>query len=765
MIFWITNNLAHVVQERLSFDLFLYLPGIAPTLTFASLSVRTLFLAMVDTYIIRLDPSALRPALKSIILALVPGLEDETSDDFETTLLIVHKLQKITYGTNDAKTDYGTPYFWQCLFLASITNPSRRLGILAYLNRYLPKLGGPDPWASEPADDIDVVEVNYLIDSVTKPDPGLLVRCFSTGLNDEQVLVQRNFLDLLVTHIPLHSPLLQRRISSHDFRILVAAATSVVIRRDMSLNRRLWSWFLGPESPGGAGDRGNITSAAGSATDFGQSQYFEKFGLKPLVQSLQNMIWRNSMNPPERAKPFRICLSLMDRWEVGSHIVPRVFLPTMRSVQQYDRSAPTRAQFDEVFRSASSFFDGVESSLIFSEIIGLIRIDKSEVKPKSQSALDDLRLASFIVANFKTREEEMLLVHIPLLLLVTIAKMRTMAVSEETEPELVGLQQAALRETTSLANALLDQLLPRALKKNTRPGATECIKAPSNETITNKILEFYKISRQRLELPAVPFAGSEIANMLLQGAKDLVLCTLNMGTRASFLKSWTNFFTVMLTKAPECHSLREGGFFESLYASLFSISKSSKSLSFVIISSITLMITTLYSIHTPGSYINYKKLCAIIPFLVQRLWGFMSPLRPKFHVEAVRCLWLLHSVTWQDHFVEADITSLMIKSDRAGLSHCTTADQAERFFILWNHSLQSNNDFFASRLISDRPRKDGDLKDSRFTYQQALLERPLYLVLDLLSDPDSEASFAVREWLKDPPFLHRCVSLGKGYLV
>src|SRR5436189_5563095 len=86
--------------EGLARDLALYLPGSAPTLSLASLSVRPLFLSLIETYLFALDPISIRPALKAIILALLPGLEEETSDDFETTLRIVNKFRTATLKAN-----------------------------------------------------------------------------------------------------------------------------------------------------------------------------------------------------------------------------------------------------------------------------------------------------------------------------------------------------------------------------------------------------------------------------------------------------------------------------------------------------------------------------------------------------------------------------------------------------------------------------------------------------------------------------------------
>ena len=70
-------------KDGLSRDLPLYFPGLASTLSFASLSVRDPYLGILERHFLSLDPRALRPAMRSIILALLPGLEEETSEDFD----------------------------------------------------------------------------------------------------------------------------------------------------------------------------------------------------------------------------------------------------------------------------------------------------------------------------------------------------------------------------------------------------------------------------------------------------------------------------------------------------------------------------------------------------------------------------------------------------------------------------------------------------------------------------------------------------------
>lgn len=711
-----------------------------------------------ETYILNLDPVRLRPALKAIILALLPGLEEETSDDFETTLRIVDKLRKNTSGySSRSDSDDGGQYFWQCLFLASITNPTRRMGALAYLNRHLPKLGGNNPWAAllKETLDAELVDLSVTVNSLTSPEPGLLVRCFTTGLSDDQVLVQRNFLDLLVTNIPLHSPVLQKRVAEEDLRLLVSAAAGVVTRRDMSLNRRLWSWLLGPDTATGTQEnestsaRSPVTgSAADSAFDneTSKSKYFAHFGWRPLVGSIQAMIKCESSVPNERSRPFRISLSLMDRWEVGGMVVPEIFLPIMRSVQKYRQSARSNAQFEEVFRSASAFFDGVESSLIFSELLTLLRLDSGS-KAFSASFVDDLKLTNFIVSHFNMREEEMLVIHIPLLVLALLLRMRAISSMVHDESDYANMRQVALDEITSIVNRLINLIPGRAFTRTVH--GTDADRTNTNiqdAEVRRNIHDFYKKSKESLEPVPPPFLPNEMAELLLRQAHTLFLSAVESETQ---LAERLNLLMCLLGKTPKTDIFEEGLLLETMYQKLSVADSTSKTLPFPVVSSVATAVTSLYSIYTAELYISYEQICDIIPYLCRQLWEYLSPSNLKFHVEAVRCLWLLHSATWHGHLVEASIASLMVASSASKSSHITTKDQTDRFFVLWNHSNQVNIDYTMFRRTNHHRRSGSELEEAKAEYQSSLLGRPLFIVLDQLSLGRDSAASTVKEWLYD----------------
>lgn len=372
---------ATIESDGLQRDLALYLPGLSRTLAFANLITRPIVLDLYETYILKLPHSALRPALKALTLSLLPVIEEETSEDFDRCLHTFDAFRQIFAKQNQES------YFWQTLFIASIANSSRRAGVLVYLARFLPKLN-----AGESSSESDQTE------AVTTPEPGLLVRCFATGLRDEQPLIQRGFLDLLVTHLPLREPVLQAECYRKDLDVLVSAAITVVLRRDMSLNRRLWTWLTEIEAKTADTSVTSPTEILIEQKPLSNDHFLQR--AKPaVVRSILQMLETSSPSPTPRTIPFRIMLSLMDRWEIGGPVVKATFAPLMEYLMLYQSTAPSQSAFDEVFRSANVFFDGIESSTLFICLSDLLHKGESD-------------LLNFIIANFSIEQVDAAQSHI-----------------------------------------------------------------------------------------------------------------------------------------------------------------------------------------------------------------------------------------------------------------------------------------------------------------------------------------------------------------
>lgn len=756
-------------QDGLSKDLPLYLPGLASTLSFASLSVRTPFLDLLERYFLDLNPRSLRPAMKSIILGLLPGLEEETAEDFDRTLKLVERFKVAIrpQGSEEITPAHssGDDFFWQCFFLASITGQSRRPGALAYLVRSLPKLGHSLPFESHrtggTANGTDEKLSSKLSQLVTSPEPGLLLRTFAAGLADEQLLIQRGFLDLLVTHLPLHSKVLQTRVKPGDLQLLLNAAIGVVTRRDMSLNRRLWTWLLGPEPAAHEVESGLESPTSPSDHRHGLSAsrttYFEEFGLQPLTQALLTMI-KNSAgdSPSEKARPYRICLSLMDRWEIGGIVVPEVFLPIVDSVRQYKAQAASKMEFVEVLRSASVFFDGVESGLIYGEILGQMA---QAIGPGDLSApdrLDKLALIKFILTHFNVREEEMITIHAPLTALAILCMLEDAKDKDEASNSSASKDQwtlSALRIVADLLELIPERAFPANISNGSTPIAeSTVILGTPNLEVLKKIKHFYVNEQGNLDASNPPFAARNVAELLLHKACNLNCAALTESHEGTQLGISSRILMLLLSKTPQSTPFDVKYLMTSLYTCLLE----EKTLAYTTFSSTLFLSTHLLSTNR----ILSTDLSDLVSPLVRHAWSYLAASEPKYHVETVRSLWHLQTaLTPQNRDIEAAICSLMIQHDVNGSFATRLAESGRSFSVLWSHSLQDG----ASSSDRRTPKTpNADLKMfprlSGTDNYEVILTRPLFLMLDSLLDERTQLFMSVKAWLNNNIGIDKYVS-------
>jgi len=752
-------SLTQAQKDALALNLSLYFPGLSSVLSFASLSVRPLFLSVFESYLLNLEPSALRPALKAIILSLLPGLEDETSEDFERIVSALDKLRDTVKSQPediiDAKVDGGSSHFWQCFFLAAITNASRRQGALAYLVRRLPKFAVTQRRGSITSEVTPSAEgLPVEAEAAISPEPGLLIRCFESGLSDTQLLIQRGFLDLLVSHLPLDSPVLQQRISKGDLQRIVAAAAGVVSRRDMSLNRRLWAWFLGPEpSPGTDGSElvaSPTQDKHHSSTDPSahHAVYFSQFGLHALTESILTMINRPNKLPADCAKPFRICLSLMDRWEVGGLIVPEVFLPALQSIQVYSETAK-KTEVDEVLRSANTFFDGVDSGLIWGKLFHLVTSSLDPSVTSREQALRQIQLAKFILLRFNLKEEEMLIHHMPLMILSALVSLNE--VFRKSSPK--SVQE---RDVIDLALEIVDSLVQvvpdRAIQGNANRNPDAKLSMSGNEAL-QKTRVFYEDSQGSLDVTEYPISAAEIGYYIIREATRVFATSLTADNTSS-VDVPSRVLANVVIKVQHFTDLDDMDPFTIIHQILSG--QSDRPLPFSHLNALTTVLTALQTGRPSEPYINETQTAELIYPLVACFWQHLSPFMPKYHVEAVRCILQLHAISPSDRAVEAAISTIMTRRTTPSSSNLELADAARRYAVMWMHtmyelSLQSEKRGSLSRRASGISLPP---PSSQVSFHSILM-RPLLLLLDVLEEEGTEAATVVNAWLHDLPTLNK----------
>ncbi|KAJ2917856.1 hypothetical protein MD484_g2573, partial [Candolleomyces efflorescens] len=347
-------------QEGLKRDLPLWSSGLFPFFEYSATSVKPTLLNIYDTHYLPLQ-GALRPIMKSFILALLPGLEEETGEFFDKVIGLLDKLS----------TSASLSFFFQNIWLVMLTTPSARGTSLNYLSRRLPRL--------TPEEDIT---------EIVGKDIGLMIRAFAAALEDENLLVRRGALDLLLLAIRVDS-LALRKAQAEDRAIIMRAAVGVVLRRDISLNRRLYSWLLGPEE--------RPENPLG---------FYKEHALGLLHSTLKKEMFDPSGEYAE-SRPFKIFISLLDKWEIGGPLADILVYDAFKAIKSL-MAVHTQDSGEDLIMTASTLYEALEPEILWKPLLTAIFKEISGDGAQTE-ALD---LALFILETF-THDEEIQANHFP----------------------------------------------------------------------------------------------------------------------------------------------------------------------------------------------------------------------------------------------------------------------------------------------------------------------------------------------------------------
>ena len=725
-------------------------------LSFASLSIRPLFLTLLEKHIVNLYASALRPALRALLLCLLPGLEEENSEDFDRAFRIVDRIRDIGNSSPTKAVDnsqgFGDEYFWQCLFLSAVSGTSRRQGTLAFLVRRLPKLGSDKlPTITTDSDGVDdhhsktdnKFRLPQSAEAVLSPEPGLLIRCFAAGLEDEQPLIQRGFLDLLLSHLPLHSPVLTDRVDDQDLERLVFAACVVLARRDMSLNRRLWSWFLGPD----VADEDSETLSPTTPVlldrkNNKQAAYFKRFALKPLSSSILKVTQQTRPSHFELVRSFRIALSLLDRWEIGNALVGSVFVPLFQCLMSIQDQA-SQGDYQEALRSASGFFDGIEAGLIWTQVVALV----SRAFIGNSTTLDarahQLELATFLVRSLNIRDEEMMAFHIPFCCVYVLAHI----VAAESPKVAEDVDRSMVELGVSFASQLVEHM-PERNQLNASFGKDhEAVAGYGNDEAAKHLIAsiegFYAQTGGDISSAPPPFSSRQIATILLEHSNNVFINSLHFRGRPSSISTRSKLLSSVVTKTPDCDTLDVSSLTSECNRTLQQAQPSRDN--FMVTAAVARVVATLLAKATDVQR-RHTRSSGIASLLVHLLWEYLSPSTPKFHVESVRWMWQLDSADADEGVLESSV-SRFIRQDSAVLED--DSEPARRFAVLWTHSMnvpigQQKRGHVARRAsLTTLTTSNVESRD-----HQDILIRPLLLALEGLGEGRSELYFFLISWLK-----------------
>ena len=123
---------------------------------------------------------------------------------------------------------------------------------------------------------------------------------------------------------------------------LLTYALGVLLRRDMSLNRRIFQWFLNISSDGNPVHK--MKEEEDDTSD--KPSYFDQYVREPLtiamiilfqnvLESIEGAFEADSLTAKHRQihlKPFRILITLLDKPEVGTDILNDIMLEIFLSL-------------------------------------------------------------------------------------------------------------------------------------------------------------------------------------------------------------------------------------------------------------------------------------------------------------------------------------------------------------------------------------------------------------------------------------------------
>ncbi|CAK9831783.1 Protein dopey-1 homolog [Anthophora retusa] len=352
--------------NRLSHELFIYSAGLFPLLGHAAMNVRPSLLTVYETHFVPLG-ERLRPGLSGFLSGVLLGLEDG-SDHFDRTNSL---LEKVCEGV-------GPEHFYACLWDCLASNSGIRLPaisfVLAHFNKKLP-----------------MEEQKYIMGT----DTNIMVTALCSGVQDSSVLVQRSALDLLLVGFPVHNSQLTRE----HMVSLVTAALVTILRRDMSLNRRLFAWLLGTEVSTSILKRKANATVSDSTEN--TPTYFDMYSKDMLIEAIKSLLKTVCDENPQDLKPYRILVSLLEKADIGPVILDGILFEVFRTFYNACGQSNRVPKTNEVVKSANLLFSTLEPSYVWIHCGHLFEnACQTRAKDKREAEEDAVRPVGSGMPNF-----------------------------------------------------------------------------------------------------------------------------------------------------------------------------------------------------------------------------------------------------------------------------------------------------------------------------------------------------------------------------
>lgn len=623
-----------LTDDALNKDIFIWIPGLLPVLSYGSMQVKPKLLSLFQNVLLkRLHSSTLKALTKPLVLFYLSGLDDPNSEIFDDVL-------KLTDSFKSKLAD--NSHFWQSLFICIISSPEKRIGGLNWCTNRLPNL-----WRISTGDQ---ALFSAEAQACLSPEPGLLARAFAaavatqSGFNQAtDIIVIRGYFDLLLAKIPLNSPVITDVISNDDKKILIMACCKVTLRKDMSLNRRLWNWLLGPDSP--------EDTEANQRKDF-----FSTHALSTIAGGIKTSLAKNSLQ--QQLEAYKISLALiMDRWEISCSLTPEIFVHLMQSCKTFvsHNDAP------EVISAARNFFDEVESEFIWKFIICDLILPGDE---------KNLSMLEFVLKTFQFPEEERM-AHAPFAILCFLYKFD----ANENTVSLLDLM-LEVAQVTQIPKSLTDVDFP----------------VPSIQQEIGKIKQFYlnafnesvnETSESTSDRPQI--THQELTFLLLETLQSWYLRSLK---DASYSEAIAVLFSDFLYAMPQTSVPKAWGG-DSLIQAILQFPEFATNNLGQSVSNASAVFGIVRFARFVMENLDIEQQGTLLRILVSNFWAMLSSLFPANHqVEACRCIFDLQAC-FDGHEIEAALIQM--------LQDTPFSMRSQVFYKLWSHSSSLSS---AERILS-----------------------------------------------------------------
>ncbi|KAG0344934.1 hypothetical protein BG004_004061 [Podila humilis] len=656
--------------DQLADDITLYSYGLFPFLQYASLSVKPQLLDIYEKYYLPLK-DRLKPCLKSFMIGLLPGLDEEGSEFFDRVLGIMDSLRKAVDET----------FFFQCMWLILITSSQHRGPALHYLGRRMPHLTNTE-------------DVAFVLGD----DAGLMVRAFSATVGDSQLLVQRAMLDLMVIHFPVSNGLIEQ----NDLIVLVKAAVGVVLRKDMSLNRRLYAWLLGHQE--------------------GKKKVFDGPAKVALITGLKSILLSEGGELHESQKPYRVFVSLLDEWDIGYPVIQAVFLDALVSLKRHVDAGHHGA---ELIQTATMWIDMTDPYLIWKKLSEAIYENFPAKEGQNPYALNLTIVAEGNVLLYADQINTalslclMLFRHIPASVFAPQATQMLQAAQPTRAPKSKSSTPTPSQGHVKQDQSAQQQLSTKVITFNSQSSAKDYIEEfymlKPQETLDvadDSSKEYSGIKGQDLTIQSLAFIQNFISSVLDECKKDEAkIHTRTLRTMVQ--KACKTLSILSKYKAqPTCpEEYLQGSWLNKMRDCCSSLDD---------FAAIDAMVTTIVElvmelkVIIPSFFDNREYMRPI----VDRIWTFLAEEFMHLHLRVSQLLWMLQVVTSSSHEVETAVASYLVDDNTK-----SRVDAFQKFGVFWRLSddIQHNSSAFV---------------------------RPMMLMLDSLSSTNPSNRRAGETWIR-----------------